>query len=179
MILDLYQNKVTRKEAEGMFARLSDTPGFQTTLRKVIGNNATGAAGHLNELRIADTASTYGFEVLQIGEKFDDGARQALTDIDIVLKKGTKYFAIEAKSNAPTTIIPMDRYRADLNTLIIYKQNHPGVLIPIFIFTITNRPADPRYMRLLQLEAENRNVQLIFGSPQEQVVKIRLLGDIL
>jgi len=177
MRIAIHQNKVSRNEAEGMFTRLSNTPGFRTTLRKVIGNNPMGTAGHLNELRIADTASRHRFKVLNIGEYFDDGTKQAKTDIDIVLKKGTKYFAIEAKSNAPTTIIPMDRYRADLDTLVTYKMKHPDVLIPIF--TITNKPADPRYLKLLQLEADKRNVQLIFGSPQEQVVKIKLLGDIL
>ena len=160
-----------------MFSRLSDTPGFRTTLRKIIGNNAMGTAGHLNELRIADTASKHRFTVIQIGEKFDDGVKQAPTDIDIVLKKGSKYFAIEAKNNAPTTYIPMDKYRADLDTLVIYKNKHPNTLIPIF--SITDEPGDPLHLQKLIHEADIRNVQLIFGSPQEQVVKIKLLDEIL
>ena len=177
MRIAIHQKKVTRKEAEGMFNRLSDIPGFRTTLRKVIGNNPKGTAGHLNELRIADTAYQHRFTVIQIGEKFDDGVKQAPTDIDIVLKKGAKYFAIEAKNNAPTTYIPMDKYRADLDTLVIFKNKHPNALIPIF--SITDEPVDPLYLQKLIHEAEIRNVQLIFGSPQEQVVKIKLLDDIL
>ena len=177
MRIAIHQKKVTRKEAESMFSRLSDTPGFRTTLRKIIGNNAMGTTGHLNELRIADTASKHRFTVMQIGEKFDDGVKQAPTDIDIVLKKGSKYFAIEAKSNAPTTYIPMDKYRADLDTLVIYKNKHPNTLIPIF--SITDEPRDPLYLQKLIHEADIRNVQLIFGSPQEQVVKIKLLDEIL
>jgi len=173
----IQQKKVTRKEAEGMYSRLSDTPGFRTTLRKIIGNNAMGTAGHLNELRIADIASAHGFKVLHIGEKFDDGIKRALTDVDIVLKKRNKYFAIEAKSNVATTIIPMDKYRADLDTLVVYKNKHPNTLIPIF--SMTDKPVDPRYLEKLIYEANKRDVQLIFGSPHDQVIKIKLLGDIL
>ena len=176
MRIAIHQKKVTRKEAEGMFSRLSDTPGFQSTLRKVIGNNPKGTTGHLNELRIADTATTHRFKVLHIGEVFKDGIK-AHTDIDIVLKKGNKYFAIEAKSNVPTTYIPIDKYRADLDTLVIYKNKHPNTIIPIF--TITDKPSDPLYLQKLIHEADIRNVQLIFGSPQEQVVKIKLLDEIL
>ena len=177
MRIAIHQNKISRKEAEGMFSRLSDTPGFGTTLRKIIGNSDKVTTGHLNELRIADSASMYGFTVLGIGETFRDGKKKAPTDIDIVLKKGIKYFAIEAKNNASTTIIPMDKYRADLDTLVAYKNKHTDDLITIF--SITNKPDYPRQLWMLKHEANKRNVQLIFGSPQEQVEKIKLLGKIL
>ena len=87
MRIAIHQRKVTRTEAEGMFARLGGTPGFRSTLRKIIGNNAAVTNGHLNELRIADSASMSGFNVLGIGEKFTDGLKRAPTDIDVVLEK--------------------------------------------------------------------------------------------
>lgn len=173
----IHQNKITRIEAEGMFSRLSDTPGFRSTLRKITGNNDAGTAGHLNELKIADAASMHGFKVLGIGEKFVDGSKKAPTDIDIILEKGRNVFAIEAKGYAPTTRIPLDKYRADLDTLVMYKSKHLNDVIPIF--AITNEPNDPRYLTLLKHEAIKRDVQLIFGAPQELVGKIKLLGDIL
>ncbi|MFC1772599.1 hypothetical protein ACFL3A_04505 [Pseudomonadota bacterium] len=173
----IHQNKITRKEAEGMFSRLGDTPGFRSTLRKIIGNNDAGTAGHLNELKIADAASMHGFKVQGIGEVFTDGLKKAPTDIDIILKKGKDVFAIEAKSYAPTTKIPLDKYRADLDTLLMYKRTHKNDAI--LIFAITNKPNDTRYLELLEREAEKRDVQLIFGSPQELVGKIKLLGEIL
>ena len=176
MRVAIHQNKITRTEAESMFYRLSGTPGFRTTLKKIIGNSDTVTAGHLNELRIADTASKHGFKVQGIGEKFTDGLKNAPTDIDIVLEKGGKYFAIEAKSYASTTIIPMDKYRADLNTLVIYKQKRPNNIIPIF--AITNKPKNPKYLKSLKYEADKRDVQLIFGSPQNSIEKILLLGDL-
>ena len=175
MRIAIHQRKVTRTEAEGMFARLGGTPGFRSTLRKIIGNNAAVTNGHLNELRIADSASMSGFNVLGIGEKFTDGLKRAPTDIDVVLEKGGKRFAIEAKNYAPTRQIPMDQYRADLDTLVEYRKTNQQQVIPIF--TMTNKP-DGHYLKILKDEADKRGVELIFGKPQELVEQMKVLAEI-
>ena len=172
----IYQKIITREAAEGMFSRLSGIPGFRPSLRKLIGNSDIGTAGHLNELKIADIASLSSFKVLGIGEKFIDGIKKSPTDIDILLKKGNKIFAIEAKAYAKISKISMDKYRADLNTLIAY-QNNMDDIVPVF--TITNKPDNFHYLKTLKLEAGKRDVQLIFGSPQEQIEQIKMLGEIL
>lgn len=176
MRIAIYQRKVTRAEAEGMFARLGDTPGFRSTLRKIIGNNAAVTNGHLNELKIADSASMSGFNVLGIGERFTDRLKRAPTDIDVILERGGKRFAIEAKNYAPTKQIPMDQYRADLDTLVEYKKTNSQQVIPIF--TMTNKP-DGRYLKILKDEASKRGVEPIFGKPQELVEKMKVLAEIL
>ena len=176
MRIAIYQRKVTRTEAEGMFVRLGETPGFRSTLRKIIGNNVAVTTGHLNELRIADVASQNGFKALGIGEKFIDRLKRAPTDIDVILERGGKRFAIEAKHYAPTNPIPMDRYRADLDTLVEYKKTDSQQVIPIF--TMTNKPTG-RHLQRLEHEANQRGVQLIFGTPQEQIEKIKVLETIL
>jgi len=173
----IHQNKLTREVAEGMFSRLSGTPGFRSTLRKIIGNSDVGTAGHINELKIADSASMHGFKISGIGQKFNDGLKRAPTDIDVLLEKGEKIFAIEAKNYASTTKIPMDKFRADLDTLVSYKNKNGDDIIPVF--TITNKPKDQRYLKILQHEADKRDVQLVYGTPQEQVEKIKMLGEIL
>ncbi|MBA5249285.1 MAG: hypothetical protein FE834_07145 [Gammaproteobacteria bacterium] len=173
----IYQKKLTRETAEEMFSRLSGVSGFRPTLRKIIGNSAVGTAGHLNELKIANVASVNGFKVLGIGTKFSDGLKKAPTDIDVLLKKDGKLFAIEAKSYASTTKMPMDKFRGDINTLVAYKNMNVNNVVPVF--TITNKPNDIRYLKILHYEAKKRGVQLIFGKPQEQVVKIKMLGSIL
>jgi len=173
----IHQGKITRETSEKMFSRLNGVPGFRTTLRKVIGNSDIGTVGHLNELEIADTAAMNGFKVLGIGEKFVDGLKKAPTDIDILLNRGVKSFAIEAKSYASTTKMPIDKFRADLDTLVIYKNQSTDNVVPIF--TITNKPDDIRYLEMLQHESDKRGVQLIFGSPQSQIEQIKMLGDIL
>jgi len=172
----IHQNKLTRKSAEGMFSRLSGTPGFRATMRKVIGNSKVGTKGHLNELEIADIASMNEFKVVGIGEHFVDGIKKSPTDIDIVLEKGGRLFAIEAKSYAKTSKILMDKYRADLDTLVVYKSKKNN-LVPVF--TITNKPDDLRYLKSLEYEANKRSVQLIFGDPQSQIEQLKMLGEIL
>ena len=176
MRIAIYQGKVTRAEAEGMFARLGDMPGFRSTLRKIIGNNAAVTNGHLNELRIADSASMSGFKVLGIGEKFTDGLKKAPTDIDVVLERGGKRFAIEAKNYAPTKEIPTDQYRADLDTLVEYKKINSQQVIPIF--AMTNEPSG-HYLKTLKGEANKRGVELIFGKPQALVEQMKVLAEIL
>ncbi len=173
----IYQKKLTREASEKMFSRLSGVPGFRSTLRKVIGNSSVGTAGHLNELKIADAASVNSFKVLGIGEKFRDGLKNAPTDIDVLLEKGGKLFAIEAKSYASTTKLPMDKFRGDLDSLVAYKNMNGNNVIPVF--TITNKPNDLRYLKMLHHESNKRGIQLIFGKPQEQVEQIKMLGSIL
>ena len=183
MRIAIHQGKISRTEAEGMFSRLSSTPGFRSTLRKVIGNSENKTSGHLNELRIADNASRHGFEVLAVGKKFSDGLKKSPTDIDVILKKGNQIFAIEAKEYKSTTKLNLDAYRADLDTLIQFKKKSSGNIVPIF--SITNIPDDLKYLKSLQYEADKRGVQLIFGPPEIQVEnklprsKLRGISDIL
>jgi hypothetical protein len=68
----IHQKKIPQDEAKSMFANLKGKDGFSSTLSKVIGNNIQGTKGHLNELRIANSASKSGFKVVSIGKKFDD-----------------------------------------------------------------------------------------------------------
>jgi hypothetical protein len=173
----IYQNKITRHEAEGMYSRLNGTPGFRTTLRKITGNNPVGTIGHMNELKIADTASAHGFRVVRMGERFLDKLKKASTDIDILLERNGKRIAIEAKDYSTSTIISVDKYRADLDTLVAYRHKQQGPVITIF--TITNKPANSQYLKRLLHEANIRNIQLIFGSPIQQVEQIKLLESIL
>jgi len=173
----IYQQKLSREEAIQLYAKLNRVPGFRQTIRKVIGNNKVGTKGHLNELAIAKIASTKGFKVLGIGQKFNDGVKKGLTDIDILIKKGSKTFAIEAKAYAATTKIPMDKYRGDLDTLVRYKREQGKNIVPVF--AMTNTPTDPRYLKTLQHEADKRGVQLIFGSPQTLTSQLNMLGEIL
>jgi len=170
----IHQKKITRPEANQMYANLNNVSGFRTTLRKVIGNSQNKTAGHLNELKIANNASSQGYTIKGIGVKFDDGIKPKPSDIDVIISKNNKTYIIEAKDYAPDTKIKIINYRADLVTLIQYKkinpkQNHTPV------FSYTNYPRDEEYIYRLQKEAEKHNVQLIFGSPKEQIIKISLL----
>lgn len=178
MRLAIYQKKVTKREAEEMFMNLSGSKGFRSTLKKVIGNSVQKTSGHLNELKIANSAAKNGFKVRGIGVVFVDGIKKSPTDLDILLTRKGKTFAIEAKDYAPTTNIKLDSFRGDMDTLISYvKQNPSEKIIPIF--SMTNKPKSALKLKQLEKTAEKRGVQLIFGTPQEQVEQIKLLGEIV
>ncbi len=172
----LHQKKITKTETETFFSNLRGVKGFRTTLRKVAGISDVKTAGHLNEIRIANNASKNGFEVISIGEIFQDGIKR-ITDIDILIKKNGKIFPIEAKAYSQNTMIPLDKFRADMDTLVSYKKQHGKNIIPIF--SITHPPNNPVSKKLLEKEAERKGIQLIYGNPQEQIHLINQLSEIL
>ena len=167
---------ISREEARGMFSRLSGVGGFRSTLRKIIGNNSPVTRGHLNELKIADEAHQLRFKVRKIGEPFSDGMKGGKTDIDIILEKNGKTFAIEAKSYNPGTVISMPNFRSDLNTLVAYRSSQPENVVSIF--SMTSKPANPKTLRELKREARERNIELIFGDPKSQAFQFGQLGAI-
>jgi hypothetical protein len=178
MRLAIYRKKINTIEAKEMFLNLSGSNGFRTTLKKVIGNSSQKTVGHLNELKIANSAAKNGFKVKGIGQIFDDGIKKSLTDIDILLTRKGKTFAIEAKNYAHTTQIPLDKFRSDMDTLIIYAKKNPSKKI-IPIFTMTNKPNNAIKLKQLQKIADKKGIQLLFGNSQEQVEQLKLLGEIL
>ena len=168
---------ISEDEAMGLFSRLSGVNGFRSTLRKVIGNKQPKAQGHLNELRVADRASQHGFSIRGIGERFDDGIKNHPTDIDVVVEKNGKIFALEAKDYTSTSRIPLDQFRADMDTLVVYQsRKQPSKVIPVF--SITRRPAHERDWKVLQNEAAKRGINLIVGSPDEQAIILNFLETI-
>ena len=168
---------ISEDEALGLFSRLSGVKGFRSTLRQVIGNKQPKAQGHLNELRIADRASQRGFSVKEIGERFDDGIKAHSTDIDVVLEKNGKVFALEAKDYTSTTRLPLDQFRADMDSLVKYQtQMKPNKVIPVF--SITRRPSHPNDWKVLQTEAAKRGINLIDGPPDEQAILLNFLETI-
>lgn len=178
MRVAIQQSKISRPEAEGMIANLHGVTGFQTTLRKIVGNSDVKTSGHLNELRIADQAAQKGFQVRGIGTSFMDANKAAPTDIDIVLRRHGKVFAIEAKDYLPTTPIPMDKFRADMVTLNEYAMQNSSVQV-VKVFSITNQPSDELTKTLLFKEAQRHGVELIYGSPENQLLQLQQLEKIL
>jgi hypothetical protein len=174
----IYQKKIGEKEAKKMFFNLRNTKGFRTTLRKIIGNGTNKTAGHLNELKIANSAFKRGFKVKGIGVTFVDGIKKSPTDLDVLLKRKGKVFAIEAKDYAVNTSIPLDKFRGDMDTLASYVKENPSKKI-IPIFSMTNKPKSIKKVRQLEKMAEKRGVQLIFATPEKQIEQIKMLGEIL
>lgn len=174
----IYQGKISRKEAEEMFKYLQKVPGFNSALSKIIGNSTMKSNGHLNELRLALEAAKRRYKVVAIGQKFIDKMKKAPTDIDLILKKKNKLFVIESKDYASTTNLPLDKFRADLNTLVNFKKEQAKENT-ILIFSISNVPRNRMQLKLLTKAANQKNVQLLFGKPEEIIHEIDMLGEIL
>ena len=173
----IIHRKLSRVEADEMYHLLTKTPGFRTTLRKISGASASVTKGHLNELRIASNATRRGMKVDAIGHPFDDKLKANLTDIDVLIRRNNS-FAIEAKDygvesfanrNLTTTI------RSDMDSLTQYVKQNPGT---ISVFAMTNKPP-PTMMRSLQADADRRQIQLVFGKPDEVITQIKQLDEIL
>lgn len=176
--ISINQQKINRDEAFELYKNLSGTPGFRTTLRKIIGNSPVVTAGHINELRIASSARKYNYNVIEIGRKFNDGRKQGDTDIDIILEKNKRLMIIEAKDYNPSTFIRVDKYRADLDTLAQFKKSKSNKdIIPLFSFT--HRPNSMRLQGILEKEARKRDIELIYGNPESLLHQINMLFKIL
>ena len=170
----VYQNKLSKEDANRMFARLHGTSGFSATLRKITGNNPNVTAGHLNELQIATHASENGFFIFAIGEKFQDGIKAAHTDIDVILDNGVNFIALEAKDYRNTTSLPLDKFRADMDSLIQYKKKYHDWWNVIPVFSLRSTP-NTNDLKLLKKAAESKNVKLIIGSPSQQINQLKSL----
>ena len=178
MRIAVNQSTLPREEAEGMFSRLRGTDGFRSTLSKIIGASNVKTLGHLYELRIADKASQYGFKAKGIGIQFDDEIKKGITDIDVLLEMSGRPIAIEAKDYLSTTPIPLIKFRSDFISLAQYaKQQLPSKVITVF--SMSNKPNDALALRILENDAKKNGVQLIFGNPEQQVIQIKQLQEIL
>lgn len=173
-----YQGKVGRAEAEKMFKNLHGKEGFRGALSKMIGNSDQVTKGHFNELRIANSAAEKGFNVVAIGKKFDDGVKSSLTDIDVLLEKGGKQILIEAKNYASSTKMPLDKFRGDLDTLNLYAKNYTNGSV-LKIFSFTEKPQSREVLYQYKVWAKKKDVELIFGTPEEQVEQIQMLMEVL
>ena len=76
-----------------------------------------------------------------------------------------------------TSPMSLSTFRADLDSLVQYKRLHDKAAIPIF--TVVNKPDNVDLLRTMQREAKSRNIELLFGSPTEQIDKLKVLSSIL
>lgn len=170
----VYQNRVERTEADGWMKRLSGTPGFKGAMSKSMGASEANTIGHLNEVRIADSAAQANFKVHGIGVRFKDPHKKGDTDIDVLLERSGNVFAIEAKAYPANAAMPMDTFRADMLTLAEFRKANPQQQV-VPVFAITNKPANPDVWKLLEQAAKNHGVEPLTGSADDVVLQLPLL----
>lgn len=174
MRIAIYNKKIPQKEADEMFRTLKGTSGFRQTLSKICGVNDAKDKGHLFELRISRTGKDNGFDILEIGKRFNDNIKKGESDIDVILKKKQKLFAMECKDYSSSTNININDYLDDMNTLREFNKQNLGT-IPVFV--CKNIPDNQNTIMKLKDAAKLRNIELLFGSEDEIMTQLDLLID--
>lgn len=166
---------MTQLEAEEYFKNLKEVPGFSSTIRKISGASSKGTSGHLAEIQQANAIKNAGWNVLNIGEKFNDGFKNNLTDIDLVFSNSNAKYIAEVKNYKDDTYIILDKWRADMQSLAAFKQlqQKSGVNYKS-IFIVRNIPKSERVRKTLEKDAETFKVRLLYGDPENIVKQLGL-----
>ncbi len=163
------QNGHLSKEiAARTLKHLQGTPGLTSLLRKINSVSPSQVKGHLRELEIALNARQRGFQTVSLGQKFADGAKGADTDLDVLLCRNGKNFAIESKAYSGT--IPDAMARADAQSLAAFCKKIKNT-VPVFCFE--NAPS-----KFTQAYLKKHNIQFIHGTPQELAAKLDIIASI-
>lgn len=156
------QGRLTAAQADDIVRNLSGTPGFRSALSKMSGISDAKASGHGFEVLTANALKKSGYDIVAIGQRFDDGIKNAMTDIDLIAKKGRTTYIFELKNYRPQSIDhnALINFRGDMQSLNAYARQNSNVRS---IFAISSRPVDKGTEALLQAAAKSQNVQLFYG----------------
>ena len=159
---------LSKEVAAKALKHLQGTPGLTSLLRKINSVSPSQVKGHLRELEIALNARQRGFQTVSLGQKFADGVKGADTDLDILLYRNGKSFAIESKAYSGT--IPDAMARADAQSLAAFCKKIKNT-VPVFCFE--NAPS-----KFTQTYLKRHNIQFIHGTPQELAAKLDIIASI-
>jgi hypothetical protein len=130
--------RISAFEAAELHKNLKDVPGFAKTAKWVlVGEKTSGPTiGSLQELRVANNLRQRGYTIVELRASFNDPVKR-ITDIDLIVEKGGRRFAIESKAYERS--LNWDQIAADANTLNAYRNANPAT-IPYFFFK--RQPSD-------------------------------------
>ena len=162
------QNRLPASMEDEILKNLSGVPGFKSTLSKMVGKpgvNDAKAVGHGFEILAANEFKKKGYNILSIGERFNDGIKSAPTDIDLIISKGRTKYVFELKNYNPydynnNTLI---QFRSKMESLEAYAKANDNVK-PFFV--ISNKPADKKNVALLEAYAKYHNVKILYADSE-------------
>ena len=166
------QNKlISLEESIEIYNNLHATEGVDVPLFKVNLSNALQLKGHLHEIRMASTASMFGFDVYAMNKVYRADAQKMQYEVDILMKKYGKTIGVEVKDLSDTKgtnfkdvidavekMGAFKKYQGDANTLAILTQ--------------TGRPPSPDKLVYLNDTAQSVGVQVLYGGIREQLLQI-------
>ena len=166
------QNKLVFEEAESLYTNLKNVPGFAATLRKISGSNPVQQKGHLYEVWTANELKKRGYNIIEIGKKFNDPAKNKPTDIDIIIEKRNTKFALELKSYSQETFRDYQyRYEfffetlpKDMQTLKAFQKENTGAKIT---FVMEHKPEDRLVLANIERISKMQQVDVIYATAEE------------
>ena len=159
---------LSKEVAANALKHLNGTPGLTSLLRKINSVSPSQVKGHLRELEIALHARQRGFQTVSLGQKFADGVKGSDTDLDVLLCRNGKNFAIESKAYSGT--IPDAMARADAQSLAAFCKKIKNT-VPVFCF-------EKAPSKFTQAYLKRHNIQFIHGTPQELAAKLDIIASI-
>jgi hypothetical protein len=160
--------RLSSKAATTALNNFHKTPGFRSLLSKIKSSSFSQAKGHLRELEIALSAKQRGFSTVEFGRKFADGIKKANTDLDVLLSRNGKMFAIESKAYAGTVKDAM--VKADAQSLLAFCKSHKGTT-PVFCFETPPSRYAGKYLL-------KNKIRCIVGTPDEIATKLDILSTL-
>lgn len=166
------QNKlISPEESIEIYNNLHNTEGVDVPLFKVNLSNTLQLKGHLHEIRMASTASMFGFDVYAMNRVYRADVQKIQYEVDILMKKYGKTIGVEVKDLSDTKgtnfkdvvdavekMGAFKKYQGDANTLAILTQ--------------TGRPPSPDKLVYLNDTANVLGVQVLYGGIREQLLQI-------
>lgn len=159
---------LSEKTAADALKYLHGTPGLTSLLRKINSVSPSQVKGHLRELEIALNAKKRGFQPVSLGQKFSDGLKGGDTDLDVLLCRNGKNFAIESK--AYSGVIPDSMARADAKSLAAFCKKVKNT-VPVFCF-------EKEPSQFTRWYLEKHNIKIFCGTPQEIAAKLDIIASI-
>ena len=166
------QNKlISPEESLEIYNNLHSTEGIDVPLFKVNLSNALQLKGHLHEIRMASTASMFGFDVYAMNRVYRADMQKIQYEVDILMKKHGKTIGVEVKDLSDTKgtnfkdvidavekMGAFKKYQGDSNTLAILTQ--------------TGRPPSPDKLMYLNDTAQAVGVTVLYGGIRKQLLQI-------
>jgi len=150
--------RIVKAEAETLFKNLQDVEGLSKTAKWVLvgERNSPQMVGALYELKAANALSEKGYKILGLRTQFSHPGKK-ITDIDLLVEKGGRRFAIESKAHAKS--MRWDEVVADAETLLHYRKANP-TFEPVFLFK--TEPSELVSVKLRQMGIK----KLVVDSPE-------------
>ncbi|MGL4722871.1 MAG: hypothetical protein ACRCV3_06250 [Desulfovibrionaceae bacterium] len=171
------QNKlISSEEATEIYTNLKNTEGVDIPLFKVNLSNTIQLKGHLHELRMASTASLFGFNIHAMNKIYQVQEENKQYEVDILMKKYDRLIGIEVKDLADSRGTNFKDILDGVKKMGAFKR-YQGDATMLSILTQSGRPPVNDKFNILHSTALSLGVEVLYGGIREQLLQIDALAN--